>query len=688
MKTKLSLFIVLLSLPFLTLAQQPWQWAKRGGSASTQQNGTAFREEVVDMATDPNGNVYMVSNIGGDNLSVDGTTLDFHFPGDNFGNVRRDATGGLLMSYDCEGNFRWSKLVSGSLDGRILGVETDTLGHVYITAGVFPATKDVFGTEYRARFDTDTIIPYSANERKYKQRAYLVKYDTLGTMKNLRTYQQDSIHIMETSWTTNLFDFMVDPNGDQHLYIQARNYTAQGTDYFPVAEGDTLSPGDYILRYDAQDNYLGNIKLDMELENDFGGGFAPKINHDPVRKSYYMSGYNTTPRGSYEDSLWIGGQLVNSHLFVAKFDSLGNSTWLKQGNAGISPISNRFDEKPQIDSQGNIYLAGIFDNSPTYPSVIFNGYTGHGLNYSTFPVLLKMDSYGNLITGTHAVADNSVSLKQSIALNGNIIEFANSHAGITWGGFSFPLDPNSGYDAYLARFDARTGAIISMDSIASNRGFAEYPTAIATDRRGNTYIGGEFQGRMFAGGDTLTNVHYGVGTDYFLVKAGADNCGCALPEAAYAHTGTGGTVDFAYTGTMDYDTLEWGFDDGTVQTTTTNTINHTFTEAREHWVCVTAYNACGHDTWCSLIDPFGLATDVLEKGSFSLYPNPVGGALNIDAQEPMDYVLYDLGGKRLMEGRLQQGNNTLDTSALQSGFYMLRLKNGAGAVATVKVVRE
>ncbi|MBT0608377.1 T9SS type A sorting domain-containing protein [Aequorivita echinoideorum] len=686
MKTRLNLFIVLLSLPFLALAQQPWQWAKRGGSASTQQNGTAFREEVVDMATDPNGNVYMVSNIGGDNLEVDGATLDFHFPSDFFGNVRRDATGGLLMSYDCEGNFRWSKLVSGSLDGRIVALETDTLGHVYITAGVFPATKDGFGNEHRARFDTDTIVPYSANERKYKQQIYMVRYDTLGNMERFHTFQPDSITLTEASRTILVPDMAVDPNGTQHLLIHAYDDARSGNSYFPIVENDTLPVGDYIIKYDVQGNYLGNIKLDMELEIDYGGSNL-KINHDPVRKAYYMSGYNSTPyTGTYQDSLWVGGQLVDSPLFVAKFDSLGNSTWLKQGSPGIVQ-SNRFDSKPQIDHQGNIYLAGIF-NQTNSQQTTFNGFTPQVPTNRSFPVIVKMDADGNLIYGVNASSTSSESPTPSLSLAGDRISFTGSHGGITWGGFSFPFDPNSGYDAYLARFDARTGAILSMDSIASNRGFAEYPTAIATDRRGNTYVGGRFQGRMFAGGDTLTNVHYGVGTDYFLVKAGADNCGCALPQGAYAYTGTGGTVDFAYTGTMDYDTLEWGFDDGTVLTSTANTIAHTFTEAREHWVCVTAYNACGHDTWCSLIDPFSLATGALEKGSFSLYPNPVGGALNIDAQEPMDYVLYDLGGKRLMEGGLGRGANVLDTSTLQSGFYMLRLKNGAGAVATVKVVRE
>ena len=211
MKTPILFLSLLLSLSLH--AQQTWQWGKRGGSYSTRLNLTPFRETVVDMATDPHGNVYVAAMVGGDGLTVDGATPNFHFPGTQYGAPEKYVEGGLLVSYDCDGNYRWSKLISGTSYCGIRSVGTDTLGNVHIVASAFPATKDVWGTEYRAHFDTDTILPYSDNPKRYKQGIFLVKYDTLGNMTSFHTPQHDSITLKEAAYT--LFDpyMIVDPDG-------------------------------------------------------------------------------------------------------------------------------------------------------------------------------------------------------------------------------------------------------------------------------------------------------------------------------------------------------------------------------------------------------------------------------------------------------------------------------------------
>lgn len=641
------------------------------------------------MATDPHGNVYLVSNVGGQNLSVDGTSLNFHFPADYYGTPKTHAYGGLLMSYDCDGNFRWSKLISGSWN-TIKGIEADTLGNIYInTYSLEARSKDIWGTEYPAYFDTDSIIPYSDNLNKYQQSIHMIQYDTLGNMKHFHSPEPDSIHRTATGRTFAIKDMMVDPDGTQHYAIYARNYTVGGPVLKPVIEGDTLLPGEYILKYDVQGNYLGNKKLEMELTYIYAadGLFDFKLSHDPVRKAYYMTGYNSTPHiGNHKDSLWVGGQLVDSPMFVAKFDSLGNHQWLKQGSPSILS-SNAFYEKAAVDHQGNIYLGANFQNNNNNP-VTFNGYTPqyqNPINHS-FPGIIKMDGAGNLLWGSSATSvDAGLPAFTNINVN-NYVSVTNSHGGIQWGNYGFPQDPNSGYDIFHARFDTQTGAIISMDTLASNYGVREYSTAMASDKRGNVYIGGRFQGQLYVGQDTLTNIH-GAGTDYFIAKAGEANCNCSLPEAGFSYTGSNGTVNFTYTGTA-YDSLEWGFDDGTVQTGTTNAISHTYTEDREYWICVTAYNSCGYDTWCTLVEPFALTTESLTAASFSFYPNPVKEVLNIDAQEALTYNLYDLVGKSIQQGKLVPGTNRIDTHHLPSGFYMLQVKNPAGSQRTVKVVKE
>ena len=636
MKPTLTLLTLLLLFSWGTQAQHTWQWGKRGGSYTTKYNGTPFTEPVLDMATDPHGNVYMIANVGGDGLDVDGTNLNFHFSADYYGTIERNNPGGLLMSYDCNGNFRWSKLYSGSYEGMV-GLETDTLGNVYVSAyTVGHGKRDIFGNEYPVHFDTDTIIPYSPDPREYKQVSYIIQYDTLGTMKRFHSPQPDNVHILETGNTVRIADFVADPDGIQHYLIYTSDFEIGGQTYRPVMEGDTLQSGEYVLKYDVQGNYLGHIKLDMALQRPSVISHHFKFNHDPARKAYYMSGKNITPNsGSYLDSLWIGGQLVNREMFVAKFDSLGNSEWLKQGENKYG----FFHKKPEIDHQGNIYLFGGMSavGNPS-GTATFNGYTAFNalITDSAFPVLIKMDTDGNLIWGTNGHTLSSVILQYGV-INGDIIEFSDSHNGITWGNFSIPPEYNSGYDVYHARFDRHTGNILSLDTLASKWGFAEYPTAMATDRRGNVYIGGEFQGSMYVGNDTLTNIHSGgIGTDFFLVKSGQANCNCALPQAAFSYSGaSNGTVAFTYTGSAGYDRLEWEFGDGTVQSTTGGTINHTFADTIEYWVCVTAHNSCGYDTWCAWVDPNKLSVQELPKDSFTFYPNPMVDELTVETTESL-----------------------------------------------------
>ncbi len=101
--TSRQLFIFLfmmLGLPaFKAGAQAQWQWGKRGGStASSTGPGSSGPEEVIDIVTDKNGNVYVLaSNSSGALAQVNG-----HFwigPGDRL----------TLVSWKCNGQFRWMK---------------------------------------------------------------------------------------------------------------------------------------------------------------------------------------------------------------------------------------------------------------------------------------------------------------------------------------------------------------------------------------------------------------------------------------------------------------------------------------------------------------------------------------------------------------------------------------------------
>lgn len=694
---KRGYFLFLMLIPLLgsggLFAQSDWQWGRRGGSTTTHQNGNSFEESIVDMATDPAGNVYIISNVGGQNLDVDGQTYTFHHAY-GFAGPRDDDPGGLIASFDCDGGYRWGQLISGTIC-HVSEIEADTLGNVYVTGGVLPGKKDIyFGDLYEAHFGNDTVIPYSPNPKKYKKKYFLARYDILGNLEQLIMPQADSSTFGEVSNSHIYFpiDLVADPDGTQHWFWRLQEEDAGGNQYTPNFEGDTLTKGFYVFRYDHQGSYLGEVKLEMHTVDKNNALSQIWINHDPVSGSYYLTGYNMLyqlAQNGQNYSLHIGGQLVDSPMFVAKFDSLGQSEWMVQGDKYIYYMNNKFDGGAQIDNQGNIYLSGTMHGSPI---ATFNGYSAQNdIIDRAFPVLICIGPAGNLLWGAHAETQGGASgMLCYTSVSGNQVVFTSSISDIVWGNVTYPGKPNSGLNSYLARFDKTTGNFISMDSIGSDFGYNEYPTAIASGPRGNIYVGGEFQSKMYVGGDVLQNINVPPsGTDFFVAKFGQNNCNCTLPEAKFTFSGNGnGTVNFTYTGTSAYDELEWGFGNGQTLTTTMGNTSQTYTSDEEYWVCVTAYNNCGHDTWCTMIEPYSLSLPPLSKSNFQVYPNPVRDQLNIGATETLSYRLFSISGKELLSGQVEKGRNPIFVGTLPSGSYILLLENRQGRKTTVKVVKE
>ena len=66
----------------ITAQQKQWQWIKQGGASSTTDN-TIDPEEVYDIATDSDRNVYVVSPIGYLNPQIDGHQKNYYGGGND-----------------------------------------------------------------------------------------------------------------------------------------------------------------------------------------------------------------------------------------------------------------------------------------------------------------------------------------------------------------------------------------------------------------------------------------------------------------------------------------------------------------------------------------------------------------------------------------------------------------------------
>ena len=99
----------------------------------------------------------------------------------------------------------------------------------------------------------------------------------------------------------------------------------------------------------------------------------------------------------------------------------------------------------------------------------------------------------------------------------------NSHLWInlytTWQNLSF-VSPSQNIHAYIARFNKNTGNIISINPLGTTS--SDSGAALATDSKGNYYLGGSFTDTMTAGVSTL--VKSGGTEDFFIAKFGSTNC--------------------------------------------------------------------------------------------------------------------------------------------------------------------
>ncbi|MBK7172270.1 MAG: T9SS type A sorting domain-containing protein [Bacteroidales bacterium] len=57
-----------------------------------------------------------------------------------------------------------------------------------------------------------------------------------------------------------------------------------------------------------------------------------------------------------------------------------------------------------------------------------------------------------------------------------------------------------------------------------------------------------------------------------------------------------------------------------------------------------------------------------------IFPNPVHNQATIilDSRSPLPFQVYMFNGKKVSEGILDPGSNTLDLSSLSHGIYMLK----------------
>lgn len=510
---RLLITVLLAALSCSTFAQsQAWQWARRGGSQASGMQAYGPSEDLDDIVTDKQGNVYVVAHHF--NLNIDVAGYQFPTTGDDRISMI------CISSFKCDGSLRWMKMMYGC-DGLGRSIKVDTLGGVYITG--YANNVGNHGTcTLEDATQVDTALgqwPYPINRSWF-----LLKLDTAGAYKWIRFPQPDTATIHSNN--SGVFDMDVDPDGTSYMLGSVSNGAYAGGAFIVNHAGGWGAYQNqelYMFKY----NSSGTFQSGYHFPFHFVGHINPdaRITRDSKRHRSIIYGLN----GEYPgDSLWINNQFVPS-IFVAAFDDTGSMQWLRiQDSAGQGGLFGSCSNRATLDKDGNIYIAAWCDNGFSFNGTVIPnaGYNG--------AAVIKMDTAGHNIWVQHSDNSGTVNAAQ-VAVCGDTVGVFGMYATqmMAWGTDTLTREMNCGYRAYFTRLKAGTGAVIAVDSLWAPCGFNIFPGngggmaggntgVIASDPFGNFYMGGQFDHELATGPDTVYNI--GGDFNWYVCKFGSTNC--------------------------------------------------------------------------------------------------------------------------------------------------------------------
>ena len=482
----------------ITAQQKEWQWIKQGG-ASMEGNET---EEVYDIETDNDRNVYAVSAIGVYNLQIDGNPKTF------YGSPAGSLTDYALASFACDGSYRWSKIIGGKNVESPPLIETDDNGFLYM-AGKFNSYDENEPFQYPARIENDTILDQTSTSCSLM---FLTKYDKNGTMLWFKQPMAPTTSSIAGSHSDS-GGLVATANGDLHWLVRIPQGTYANGAYINNQTGDTW----HILKYDSGGNFIGGVYIDLLLS---GAGLSfLKMYRNPYNGHYYFTGRRSA-NGGQPSTATINGQQVTGSFYLASFDAQGNFQWLRQNTTSFQGIGSNIYGL-DFDNQNNIYMGG--------------GFLGYG--YDTFlgqtiteqiapSFVMKTNPDATQVDWFSYNDYGSAWSRGDIQLKGNTLYLTDQGATqVNWGNQTVNINNSGeGTEVLLATFDKATGDCTGLDFLPGNNGHPDRGSALAIDANGDVLIGGQFEHTLYdSNGGQVMNPNPS-GTNFFIAKYAAETC--------------------------------------------------------------------------------------------------------------------------------------------------------------------
>jgi hypothetical protein len=467
----------------------------------------------------------------------------------------------------------------------------------------------------------------------------------------------------------------------------------------------------FVAKYDA----AGNLLFAKSLGTGDFSSFSLVL--DSI-DNFYVTGYYSG------DSLSIGSTTLsnpafdttyNENMFLAKFDSLGNSIWV------ISNSNNVYCEgwNVDLDASGNVYVVGQYGGD----SLTFDTITVFTTYYSIFHndvnlFLAKFDSSGNTIWLKRVGGTANYARGIATDIFGNVFIAGTYYGSVMIFDTVVINNSNPGNtDVYVAKYNS-SGNILwakTEGGIDQEEGFC-----IRTDSYGNAFVSGIYSpGSVFSSvnlpGRGAFLVKYDYNGNFLWVKTVLANCvnvSCILRDLDVDDFGN------------EYITGYFSGCSITLDTTTLLNNPNVYTNSPDA-VFLAKYNNNGNLLWADKGIGYGAGTSIVanktggvyltgsfgrdtmwfgsnmlityityyttfvskfdnvtgiqelnhETSSNSIFPNPAANELHISDGQPeiINIKIYDVFGK-LQMADLNLLTETIDVSKLNPGMYFVKVK--------------
>ncbi len=473
---------------------QTWQWGKRGGSmGSINSSGSGGRqEEAYSIVTDSQKNIYLLSVVGSPNIDFDGHPDENYEPSSTNFDI-------ALVSFSCDGSFRWSKIIGSASREDFDNLVIDSQDNIYL-AGKFGSYSDLSAPQH-----IDDDVTMSTDPPDYSM-LVIMKFNNAGVLQWYKKPEPNDQSFFNKSLSSRL---EIDANNNLYWLVALSQPGTYADGAFTVNDISKLW---HVLKYNSSGDFVSNIVLDLRTPSTFG---SMKFYRNPYNQNLFVSGRSLGDA----NSTWaiVGTEPVTHSMFVGCFAPNGQALWKRENTSTMGGTIQLYDLL--FDSENNIYTGGRFFAG----SDSFMGFSVPGFMIPGF--VMKIDEMATTtIWGNYN--NRGAYGFGALALNGNEVAFTDFCGGtdFTWGNQTLnATGENQGNDVLFARFDKNTGACLSLKKIPGNVGYEDYGCSIAVDASGDYIVGGNFSGTLtFDGGAQITNV--GGPSDFFVAKFATQTC--------------------------------------------------------------------------------------------------------------------------------------------------------------------